>query len=61
MWFPCLLQCEDLDDDFIEDDADDLPVWEHEHRVKALPFTGQQQQQRPTGSQLFLVLLLLLP
>jgi hypothetical protein len=44
-----LLQCEDLDEDFIEDDADDLPVWEHEHRVKALPFTGaaagQQQQQ----------------
>lgn len=41
-----LEECEDLDDDFIEDDADDLPVWEHEHRVKALPFTEEELRER---------------
>jgi len=33
------LQCEDLDD-VIEDNEDEAPVWEHEHKVKAVPFTG---------------------
>jgi rhodanese-related sulfurtransferase len=41
-----LLQCDDLDEDFLEDDADDLPVWEHEHRVKALPFTEEELVER---------------
>jgi hypothetical protein len=35
------VQCDDLDDDLLEDLEDDLPVWEHEKRVKALPFTGE--------------------
>lgn len=35
------MQCDDLDEDLLEDDDDALPVWEHEHRVKALPFTGK--------------------
>ncbi len=36
------VQCDDLDEDLLEDDSDELLVWEHEHRVKALPFTGSQ-------------------